>query len=423
LISVIFDISVLGIGHFNERGRTGVFRVTESLAYHLNKEADCDLLFASTYSLRVMAQTKAYLKSNANFQKIPFLTTDSPAIDKLCQKLHTLYFAPFFKHGKRVFQFISSSAFKALNQFFYPINSKAIDKADVFHSPFFPLPQKNKNYKTAKRFLTVHDFIPVLFPHFFSFRETRMLRKTLNSLYPDDWVFAVSQSTKNDLCSFFSIDPARVFVTYPAASEHFKPCHDTEYIDMVRKKYNIPEEPYFLSLGTLEPRKNLAHTIECFAKVVEQEGLDDVNLVVVGTKGWQHDSIFEAIALNPAVKKRIVFTGYVEDEELPALYSSALGFVYPSLYEGFGLPPLEAMQCGAPVIVSDTSSLPEVAGNAGIMVSPKDKDALCQAILELYQKTDLRKNLKARGLEQARQFSWTRCAQETIDAYKQAIAS
>ena len=303
MISVIFDISALGIGYFNERGRTGVFRVTESLAYHLNKEADCDLLFASTYSLRVMAQTKAYLKSNANFQKIPFLTTGRPAIDKLCQKLHTLYFAPPFKQGERVFQFISSSAFKGLNQFFYPINSKVIDKADVFHSPFFQLHAKHRTGKTVKRFLTVHDLIPVLFPHCFSFRETRMLHKTLNSLHPDDWVFAVSQSTKNDLCSVLSIDPARVFVTYPAASEHFKPCHDYDYIDIIRRKYNIPEHPYFLSLGTLEPRKNIAHTIECFAKVVEQEGLDDVNLVVVGTRGWQYGSIFEAVASNPAVKR------------------------------------------------------------------------------------------------------------------------
>lgn len=421
MIKLIFDISVLGIGHFNVRGRTGVFRVTENLAYQLSKREDCELCFSSIYSLRVLAQTIAYLNDNEKFQKIPLITAGNAAIDMICKKLHSLYFEPPLKHGSRVLQFASTSSFKILNYFFPPNKNINLNDCHVFHSPFFPLPPKKQIEKFPARFITIHDLIPIIFPEFFSFRETMFLKKTLDSLNPDDWIFSVSQSTKNDLCNYFSIEPSRVFVAYPAASENFSHCHDKEYIEKVRTKYNIPEGPYFLSLGTLEPRKNIVHTIECFASLIEQEHLHDVNLVLVGTKGWQYDNVFKTIASNRAIKKRIFLTGYVDDEELPALYTPALAFLYPSLYEGFGLPPLEAMQCGVPVIVSDTSSLPEVVGNASLFVSPKDKDALCNAMLDIYNKPGLRESLKRRCLEQAEKFSWLRCVNETIAAYKKAI--
>ena len=422
MLKLIFDISVLGIGHFNVRGRTGVFRVTENLAYQLSNREDCELYFSSIYSLRVLALTMAYLQYNKKFfHKTPLITTGSTTFDTISKKLHTIYFKSTLKHGSHIIQFASSSAFKIINFFFPPIKNKKLAHCNVFHSPFFPLPPKKRKRKFPTRFLTIHDLIPIIFPHFFPLRETMVLKKTLDSLNGDDWIFTVSQSSKNDLCSYFSIEPERVFVTYPAASDNFSPCHNQEYIEMVRAKYNIPEGPYFLSLGTLEPRKNMAHTIECFASLIEQEHLYDVNLVLVGPKGWQYDNIFKTIDLHPAIQNRIILTGYVDDEELSALYTPAIAFLYPSLYEGFGLPPLEAMQCGAPVIVSNTSSLPEVVGKAGLFVSPKDKDALCQSMLNLYNKPGLRESLKSRSLEQAGKFSWFRCVNETIAAYKQAI--
>jgi glycosyltransferase involved in cell wall biosynthesis len=263
-----------------------------------------------------------------------------------------------------------------------------------------------------------------MFPQFFEFKEDHLLNKILDSLAPDNWAICISDSTKNDLCNKFpKIDPSRVFVTPLAASELFYPCNDFEQISLIRKKYNIPDAPYILSLSTLEPRKNIDHTIRCFAHLSQQEHIKDLSLVLVGTKGWDYNKIFEEISNNNSLQDRIIVTGYVADEDLAALYSGAMAFVYPSFYEGFGLPPLEAMQCGIPVITSNTSSLPEVVGDAGIMVSPTDTDALCQSMLEIYNNPSLRKTMSLRSIERSKQFSWEKCTQETINAYKTALSS
>ena len=189
------------------------------------------------------------------------------------------------------------------------------------------------------------------------------------------------------------------------------------------KTQRIPAGRYVLSVCTLEPRKNLAHLIRCFAQLIQQERLPDLHLVLVGNLGWKYESIFAELTAAEGVRERIIITGYVADEDMAALYSGSLFFAYPSLYEGFGLPPLEAMQCGVPVITSNTSSLPEVVGDAGIMVSPQDGDALCQAMLRLViRHGNLRKAaLAEKSLKQAAQFSWAKCAEQTLNAYEAAV--
>jgi glycosyltransferase involved in cell wall biosynthesis len=246
----------------------------------------------------------------------------------------------------------------------------------------------------------------------------------VNSLGPEDFSVVISQCTKDDLCNLRpDIDPARVFVTYLAASDTFKPCSDAEQLKLVRKKYSLGDAPYFLSLSTLEPRKNITHTIRSFAKLVIEERLHDLNLVLAGGKGWLYEQIFQEISGLDEVKDRIIVTGYIDDNDLPALYSGALAFVYPSLYEGFGLPPLEAMQCGVPVITSNTSALPEVVGKAGIMLDPHDVDGMCQAMLNLYRNSYTRNSLASQGLARAKEFSWARCTKDTVAAYRTALAA
>ena len=190
-----------------------------------------------------------------------------------------------------------------------------------------------------------------------------------------------------------------------------------------RAKYAIPDAPYVLTLGTLEPRKNIHRVIRCFAKTVLEEKIDDLCLVLVGAKGWSYGEAFEELGRYPSLRKRIVLTGYVDLEDLAPLYSGALSFVYPSFYEGFGLPPLEAMKCGVPVITSNTSSLPEVVGDAGIMVAPTDEDALSHAMLKIFRDSSLRARMSERSLARAALFSWEKCVEETIRAYKIAIDS
>ncbi|MDB6077676.1 MAG: glycosyl transferase group 1 [Akkermansiaceae bacterium] len=207
-----------------------------------------------------------------------------------------------------------------------------------------------------------------------------------------------------------------------AADDWFRPCEDVVELDAIRARYGIPPGPYLLSVCTLAPHKNLAHVIRCFSRLVAEEGIRDLNLVLVGAKGWNYDSIFNAIDFAPGTRERIIVTGYVPDEDLSPLYSGALAFVFCSLYEGFGLPPLEAMQCGVPVITSNTSSLPEVVGEAGMMVDPSDEDQLCQAMLDVYEDSDLRTSLKSKSVARAAQSSWERCVGQVIEGYKRALA-
>ena len=265
--------------------------------------------------------------------------------------------------------------------------------------------------------------IPILHPRFFGPEVSRLLPEIIGSLGPEDFAVCISQSTKDDLCDYRrDLDPARVFVTYLASSELFHPCADAGSQAAVRRRYKIPEGvPYLLGLSTLEPRKNIEQAVRCFARLVREQGVRDLRLVLVGTRGWDYDRIFEAVADFDISRDYIILTGYVADEDLAALYSGALAFVYLSLYEGFGLPPLEAMQCGTPVITSNTSSLPEVVGDAGLMLDPSDEEGICQSMFDLYRDASLRAEMSRRSLERARQFSWERCTRETLAAYRLAL--
>jgi glycosyltransferase involved in cell wall biosynthesis len=298
--------------------------------------------------------------------------------------------------------------------------------ADIFHSTFFPFPPAVKRAASVKKFLTIYDLIPILYPNFFEANASikRLIEEALASLDRRDFLLCISEATKKDLCNYAkNIDPAKVFVTHLAASELFRPCTDLERIAAVRRKYGIPQHGrYLLSLGTLEPRKNMDQVIRSFAKVAQEQNLEDLHLVLVGTKGWEYGNIYKAISDYECLKTRIILTGYVDDDDLSPLYSGALAFIYVSLYEGFGLPPLEAMQCGTPVITSNTSSLPEVVGKAAIMLDPMDTDGICQNMLKLYQDKTLRSEMSQRSLDQARKFSWEKCTRETIAAYRTALS-
>lgn len=216
---------------------------------------------------------------------------------------------------------------------------------------------------------------------------------------------------------------AIVFVTPLAAADFFQPVIERALIAATLQRCGIPDRPYLLSLATLEPRKNLNFLIRCFSQVIQADPTLDLNLVLVGIGGWQTAEIFQAASHNPQLKSRIIFTGYLPDRDLSAIYSGATAFVYPSLYEGFGLPPLEAMQCGIPVITANTSSLPEVVGNAGILIDPTQDDDLCQAILNLVHDAPLQADLAQRARQRATQFSWARCAQQTAEIYQIAAAN
>jgi glycosyltransferase involved in cell wall biosynthesis len=337
--------------------------------------------------------------------------------NQLSRHIKTINFPA--KQSLKLARELLSGTHKILTKLYSEGNLKNFN-GDIFHSPFLPLP---KGIQSKFSFITVYDLIPILRPQYFEFQENHLLHRVIKSIDAETWVFCISEATKNDLLNHSSnVDPQKVAVIPLGASDLFYNCRNENIMKVAREKYGIPEQPYFLSLSTLEPRKNIDSSIKAFVKMVRQERLKEVNLVLVGAKGWDFDKIFDEISGCNGLKDRIFVTGYVDDNDLAAIYSGALAFIYPSFYEGFGLPPLEAMQCGIPVITSNTSSLPEVVGDAGIQIDPLDNDALCHAMLEMYRNSAARQNLSLRSIERAKLFSWEACADVTVNHYRRALS-
>ena len=295
-----------------------------------------------------------------------------------------------------------------------PLKLKFRSEMDIVHDPYgvgalsFKMP--------FKKIITIHDLSPFLFPHTFD-RITVLLHKLLlpRTLKTADKIITDSNSTKKDLVNYFNISEEKIRVILLAADEKFKRLNKEE-INEVKQKHNL-NFPFILYVGMLEARKNITALIKAFYKIKKKKLPN--KLVITGKKGWKYKEIFKTIdKLN--LQKDVVFTGYVSDVDLPALYNAADLFVYPSLYEGFGLPPLEAMACGTPVITSNTSSLPEVVGDAGIMVDPHDVDGLADAMHKVLSNDGLREDMIKKGLKRAKIFNWEKCAKETLEVYEEA---
>lgn len=230
-------------------------------------------------------------------------------------------------------------------------------------------------------------------------------------------ILTISEHSKRDIMRLFKVGEEKVIVTYLAAAPEFRPIPSHECQDVQKI---VGPDPFILTVGTLEPRKNLKGLIQAFARLGEL--LPSVRLVHVGSQGWFFDDIVTE-ATRCGVEDRVLFLGRVPQEQLVKLYNLAALFVYPSFYEGFGLPVLEAMACGCPVLTSNNSSLPEVAGDAGMLVDPKNIESIADAIRIILYDPALSEHMRKAGIAQASKFSWRRCAEETAQAYSRAIAS
>lgn len=279
---------------------------------------------------------------------------------------------------------------------------------DVFYSPDFALPPTLRGTKTL---LTVHDLSFVHHPNAF----LPSLRRYLEDIVPRsvdraDLVLADSAHTRSDLISLFDVSPQGVTIVYPGVDSRFSPEPELGERDRLRERYGIADQPYILSVGTLQPRKNYLYLMEGFIRLPAHIGAG-LQLLVAGGRGWLCDEIVAEADRHESIR----LLGFVEDEDLPALYRGACLFALTSLYEGFGLPVLEAMACGVPVVCSQTSSLPEVAGDAALLVDPLISDELTQAISRVLEDENLREEMISRGLVQAASFTWERSARQLLD--------
>lgn len=287
---------------------------------------------------------------------------------------------------------------------------------DIFHSPDFVLPPVWR----AHTVLTIHDLSFLTTPETFEPGLQAYLTQAVpRAVARAGHILADSKSTRDDLVAYLGVAPDRITVAYPGVDPDFRPLDDRS-IKAVCDRYRLTR-PFILSVSTLQPRKNYPALIEAYARLKSMGGqATELSLVVVGSKGWLYQEIFETVE-RLGVSDQVRFLGFVRDEDLPALYNAAEVFALPSLYEGFGLPVLEALACGTPVVTSNVSSLPEVAGDAALLVSPHDVEALSQALYRTLTDRELRVTLRRRGLIQARRFTWQQTASIVAGVYRQLL--
>ncbi len=289
---------------------------------------------------------------------------------------------------------------------------------DLFHSPDFVLPP----VRAARSILTVHDLAFLLYPECADARLRTYLEKTVpRSVQRADYVVADSENTRNDVICLLGVPPERVTVVPGGVDPAFKPVTDPARLAAFRRTLGLdPVTPYILFIGVIEPRKNLMGLIEAFDILKSRRPLPH-KLVVAGRRGWLSDATMERAERSP-YRSEIIFPGFIPEGEIATLYSAAEAFAFPSHYEGFGLPVLEAMACGTPVVASRASSLPEVVGDAGMQVDPDDSDRLASALELLALNPEMRADFRERGIARAATFTWDAAARVMLDVYRKVAA-
>ena len=290
------------------------------------------------------------------------------------------------------------------------------DEVDIVHWPnYLFLPGVN-----GKQIVTICDLTFLMFPDQHPwFRAKGLAWAVRRSVAEADAVMVISECTKRDAMKYLSVPESKIRLTYCGTSSRFQPI-SSEQRSSVLKKYELPTDGYLLNVGNIEPRKNLVRLVEAYA-LLKKRTTCQFPLVLAGGAGWKNSEVYKRIE-DMAMADAIRLIGYVPDEDLPAVMSGATLFLYPSLYEGFGLPPLEAMACGTPVVASNTSSLPEVVGDAALTVDPYDVEGLAKAMEQLLNDEELRNEMRTRGLARAKLFSWERTARETLKVYEEVYA-
>ncbi len=283
---------------------------------------------------------------------------------------------------------------------------------DVLHSPDF-IPPFWPNYRTV---ITVHDLGFLRFPHFVPAGASRHYGKIDRAVKLADHIIAVSHSTKQDVVNLLGVSPERITVIHEAANPVYRPIEDREQVEAIKDKYQL-RDPFILFVSTIEPRKNLPTLLRAFRLLLDDYRAD-VWLAVAGEKGWLYEDVFRLVK-ELKFGPRVRFLGRVPLNDLVLLYNAAWLHVHPSYYEGFGLTPLEAMACGTPTIVSNVSSLPEVVGDAGLLVDPSSHEELAVAMWRLLTDSALREVLREKGLQRARTFSWHKAARQHLEVYRQ----
>ena len=408
-MKLLYDCTVLSNYNSKNGHRAGLFFVALNLLKYLD-ELECDIElycnFTEYFKVKHIKEFKKFkivpefsilnLIAAFIFYILSFLPLKLQSYVTVLRRIYTRYL--YIESGKK---------------------QKYFSKFDAYFSPFTPPSNEIQKAEFIKCRM-IHDIIPILENNLTPSKPEWMYwyNRVYNTLNDKDLYVTNSEYTRNDVLNYFKfINPKNIRTTLLAANKSFKPTKN----DTLCSKYSLPDK-YILSLCTLGKRKNLRFAIINFDKFIKRNNINDLYMVIAGGiwKAYKNE-LSDILSLVDSSKIKIL--GYIDDEDLPAIYSNALAFVFPSLYEGFGLPVLEAMQSGCPVICSNATSLPEVIGDAGIQINPKSDKEIIEAYEKMYFDTNYREECRNKGLERAKTFSWEKCASEIMDFIKQNTLS
>ncbi|MCI6344483.1 MAG: glycosyltransferase family 4 protein [Campylobacter sp.] len=416
-IKIVFDATI--ITSVRNDMKFGIFNVAKNLLIEFMKRNDVEIRLFSRELNKKLAFDNLKKYTNANKLPCEFEVSTLWVIKHTAKRIIDLLPPKIADKLKIIIRTFVNKCFrrpKVESASLQTTNNKKDVQNEFFFSPFCATP---KCYKNLQECIVVYDTIPMILDGYA--QRNGWFFELCDSLNTQSICFSISEYTKSDFLKHLPhLKPENIIVTPLACDERFKPVPEDK-ITAARQKYKIPsDKKYIFSLCTLEPRKNLLRTVKCFANFISKNNIDDL-VFVLGGAHW--DAFTKKLeneigSLDENIKTRILKIGYVDDSDQAALYSGALFFVYTSAYEGFGLPPLEAMSCGTPVITSNNSSLPEVVGNAGIMIDYDDDAAHIKAYESYYYNENLRKENSKKGLERAGLFSWEKCADIMITEMK-----
>lgn len=407
-LAVLLDVSPLGCP---PAAKTGLARVAESLAFALEQRP---LLAISTCAFGSVAASAAYAAQADHYAQLAPIGYSPTLLERVALRLQS---------SRRVAIPGGAAASHRLGQFVNlvrnPLRGVDVASFDVVHSTYARFPRRVRALSAA-RVITIHDIIGLRLPEAMVPKgQAAITRRILRSIQPQDWVACVSEHTRQDFLAETGHPESRT-VTIHNAVDHdvFRPIGDDEAADNVLRRFGLGQRPYLLTLSSLAAHKNLGLTFRAWSDVRQRH--PDARLVVAGGKSTDPTSLMRHLGVHDEDSSTIV-TGFLTDTEFVALASRCNAFLFPSLYEGFGLPPLEAMACGAPVIVSNASSLPEVVGDAGTLLDPHDAPAWQEAMRGALAAPPSAA-LRGRGIKHACQFTWATAATEYESLYRRATA-
>lgn len=418
---MLYDATLFARGCFDRGVRTGIFFV----GYNIFKQFINDKRFNIILYIHDEVRAVTLFKNDDLFSHFPACinTEETPKFNINAHKenirkttniaIKLLYFLKLVKNYLYLF-------------FYRRNNTRLLETVDIYFSPMYTAPPELKIYPNIKHFIMLHDTTAIIYPHYFPdiISNDHWFNKLTKSMNKQTYYFCNSECTKNDFLKYYGkqLDENKLSVTYVASSHDFRPCYcDKIKITGILEKYHVKynnNSNYIFSICTLEPRKNLPFTIRCFINFIKKHHIDNLYFFLGGGK-WDNyihmlEEQIDTIAEN---SDKIVLLGYIDDNDVNIFYSNSMFFTYISQYEGFGMPPLEALQAGTPVITSNNSSLPEVVGDAAIMIDYDSEEQCIKAFEDLYFNEELRKYYINKGFERAKHFSW----EKTVNKMKEVI--